>query len=124
MFFQILVEQTTMECQEYCHTRAFQQGTFTSSKSKFQIPIRYPDLVIVLNTLESTNYEHAMIPECAKMRIPVIGVVDTNCDPRLITYPVPGNDDSHTAVSFYCRVFKESILAGKRKREELLSDNV
>ena len=56
--------------------------------------------------------------EATKVLVPIVGVVDTNCDPRLVTYPVPGNDDSPSAVSLYCHLFKEAILRGKAKRKE------
>lgn len=63
---------------------------------------------------------HTGIRDSAKMNIPTIGIVDSNCDPDLITYVVPGNDDTPTAIDLYCKVFKEAILRGKQKRQELL----
>ena len=52
--------------------------------------------------------------------IPIIGIVDTDCDPRLITYPVPANDDTYESVNHLCEVFKQAILNAKEKRNELL----
>ena len=46
------------------------------------------------------------------MGIPVVAVVDSNCDPELITYPIPGNDDAIRAVSFYCDLFARAIIDG------------
>jgi len=60
---------------------------------------------------------HGIVNDAAKMLIPTVGIVDSNCGPNLITYPVPGNDDSLCAVELYCRLFKEAILRGKSKRK-------
>jgi small subunit ribosomal protein S2 len=54
------------------------------------------------------------------MNIPTIGIVDSNCNPDLLTYVVPGNDDSPVAIELYCKLFKEAILRGKKKRQEFL----
>lgn len=60
--------------------------------------------------------------DAAKMNIPSIGIVDTNCNPDLVTYVVPGNDDSPASIDFYCRIFKEAILRGKAKRSQFMSE--
>jgi len=57
------------------------------------------------------------VKDAAKMLIPTVGIVDSNCNPNLITYPVPGNDDTLCAVELYCKLFKEAILRGKNKRK-------
>lgn len=56
------------------------------------------------------------------MNIPTIGIVDSNCSPELVTYVVPGNDDSPSAIDLYCKLFKEAVLRGKQKRRQLLLD--
>jgi len=61
--------------------------------------------------------EHRAISGAAKMLIPTVGIVDTNCDPNLVTFPVPGNDDSLSSIGLFCKVFKEAILRGKAKRK-------
>ncbi|RVE40698.1 hypothetical protein evm_014652 [Chilo suppressalis] len=48
---------------------------------------------------------------------------DTNCNPNLITYPVPGNDDTPVAIELYCKLFKEAILRGKAERVKFLQEN-
>ena len=55
------------------------------------------------------------------MLIPSIAICDSNSDPRLVTYPVPGNDDTPVAIHLYCDLFKEAVLRGKSKREEILA---
>jgi small subunit ribosomal protein S2 len=64
--------------------------------------------------------QHTAIRDSAKMNIPTIGIVDSNCSPDLVTYVVPGNDDSPASIELYCKLFKEAILRGKKKRQELL----
>ena len=66
--------------------------------------------------------QHTAIRDSAKMNIPSIGIVDSNCNTDLITYVVPGNDDSPTAIELYCKLFKEAILRGKKKRQEFLAE--
>lgn len=113
-----LIENAAKECGEFAHARRWRKGLFTNSVMQFQEVTRLPDLCIFLNTLNDVLLEHEGITEAAKMLIPTIGVVDSNCNPSLITYPVPGNDDSQVSVEFYCNVFKQAILRGKQKAKE------
>ena len=64
-----------------------------------------PDLVFVIDT----KVEHIAIAEAITLKIPVIGIIDTNCDPDLIDFPIPGNDDSRKSINLYCRLIKEAI---------------
>ncbi|XP_055695087.1 28S ribosomal protein S2, mitochondrial [Lutzomyia longipalpis] len=113
-----LVEKTALECEEFSHTRYWRGGVFTNAKVQFKAVTRLPDLCIFLNTLNNVMTQHTAVRDSAKMSIPTIGVVDTNCNPNLITYPVPGNDDSPASIELYCRVFKEAIMRGKQKRKK------
>lgn len=56
------------------------------------------------------------------MNIPTIGIVDSNCSPELITYLVPGNDDTPASIDLYCKLFKEAILRGKQKRQQFMNE--
>ena len=67
-----------------------------------------PDILVVIDT----NKEDIAVLEARKLGIPVVAVVDSNCDPELITYPIPGNDDAIRAVSFYCDLFSRAIIDG------------
>lgn len=80
-----------------------------------------PDLCIFFNTLNTVMSQHTAVRDSAKMNIPSIGIVDSNCNPDLITYVVPGNDDSPVAINLYCNLFKEAILRGKQKRQQVLT---
>lgn len=115
-----LVDKTAKECNEFSHTRYWRYGLFTNSRNQFNATTRLPDLCIFLNTLDTVLAEHTAVRHAAKMCIPSVGIVDTNCNPNLITYPVPGNDDTLCALELYCSLFKEAILRGKRARERLI----
>lgn len=64
--------------------------------------------------------QHKAVRDAAKMLIPTVGVVDTCCDPNLLTYFVPGNDDTPCSIELYCNLFKDAILLGKKKRDEFV----
>jgi len=67
-----------------------------------------PDAMIVIDT----NKEAIAILEARKLGIPVFAVVDSNCDPDGIDFPIPGNDDATRAINTYCDLFAEAILDG------------
>jgi small subunit ribosomal protein S2 len=67
-----------------------------------------PDIMFVIDT----NKEAIAILEARKLGIPVIAILDTNCDPDGITYPIPGNDDAARALQFYCDLIADSVLDG------------
>jgi small subunit ribosomal protein S2 len=67
-----------------------------------------PDLMFVIDT----NKEAIAIQEARKLNIPVIAILDTNCNPDGITYPIPGNDDAARAIQLYCDLMADSILDG------------
>ncbi|XP_071515017.1 small ribosomal subunit protein uS2m isoform X2 [Panulirus ornatus] len=118
---QFMIETTAKECGEYSHVRFWEEGTFTNSLVAFGCVTRLPDLLIFLHTMDNVISQHKAIKEAAKMLIPTVGIVDTNCNPNLITYPVPGNDDSVSSVNLFCNLFKTAIVRGKEKRKELLA---
>ncbi len=67
-----------------------------------------PDIVFVIDT----NKEGIAVAEANKLGIPVVGVIDSNSDPKGIDYPIPGNDDSIRAINFYCEMIAGSVLSG------------
>jgi len=74
---------------------------------------RLPDAVFVIDTKK----EHLAVTEANKLGIPVVAVVDTNCDPDVIQYVIPGNDDAIRAGSLMCRVIADAVLEGRRMAE-------
>ncbi|XP_045181652.2 28S ribosomal protein S2, mitochondrial-like [Mercenaria mercenaria] len=120
------IEKTAELCGEYAHCRYWMPGLFTDMPNKFGQRVRLPDLCIFINTLNSVFETHKGVIDSAKLLIPTVGLVDSNCDPRLITYPIPANDDSFKAVKYYLNLFETAVLKGKQKRkedEEMLSDS-
>lgn len=67
-----------------------------------------PDLIFVIDT----NKEQLAIKEAVRLKIPVVAVLDTNCDPDGITYPIPGNDDAGRAIVFYCDLIARAAIDG------------
>jgi small subunit ribosomal protein S2 len=71
--------------------------------------VRQPDAIFVLDT----QTEHLAVTEANKLNIPVIAVVDTNVNPDLVQYPIPGNDDAIRANELMTRVIAEAIAEGR-----------
>lgn len=71
---------------------------------------RLPDACLFIGTQNNIMGQHLAVSESAKMGVLSIGVVDSDSDPRLIAYPIPGNDDTPSAVNLYCRLFKVCML--------------
>ena len=67
-----------------------------------------PDLMFVIDT----NKEAIAIQEAKKLGIPVVAVVDSNCDPDEVTFPIPGNDDAARAIQLYCDLIADAVLDG------------
>ena len=67
-----------------------------------------PDLLFVIDT----NKEAIAIKEAQRLNIPVAAILDSNCDPDGITYPVPGNDDAGRAINFYCDMIARAAIDG------------
>ncbi|MCD0415630.1 MAG: 30S ribosomal protein S2 [Rhodopseudomonas sp.] len=67
-----------------------------------------PDLIFVIDT----NKEDIAIQEAQRLGIPVAAIVDTNCDPKGITYLVPGNDDAGRAIALYCDLVARAVIDG------------
>ncbi len=68
-----------------------------------------PDALFIIDV----GHEHIAIEEARKLHIPIVGIVDTNCDPDKIDYVIPGNDDAIRAIKLYLRLVVESISHAK-----------
>ncbi|KAM5145896.1 small ribosomal subunit protein uS2m, partial [Mantella aurantiaca] len=117
--FTHMVEKLGKECGEYSHTRYWLGGVLTNANIQYGNGVRLPDLIIFLNTLNSVFEQHVAVRDAAKMNIPTAGIVDTNCNPCLISYPVPGNDDSLASMELYCHLLKTVITRAKDKRKQM-----
>ncbi len=86
-----------------------------------------PDMLFVIDAAK----EHIAILEARCLNIPIIAPLDTNCNPDLITYPIPGNDDAIRSIQLFCREMTDAINEGKAlsveedttEQEEVVSEN-
>ena len=70
-----------------------------------------PDIAIVIDQ----KREMTAIRECRKLGIPVISILDTNCDPDLVDIPIPGNDDAVRSIKLILKSLTDNILLGQSK---------
>lgn len=70
---------------------------------------KLPDVVFVIDTKK----EHIAVTEANRLGIPVVAVVDTNCDPDLIDFVIPGNDDAIRSANLMCRVIADAVEEGR-----------
>jgi small subunit ribosomal protein S2 len=71
-----------------------------------------PDALFIIDV----GHEATAVKEANRIKIPVIGIVDTNCDPDGVSNVIPGNDDAMRAISLYCKYFVDTILATKDEK--------
>ena len=74
---------------------------------------RLPDAIFIVDTRK----EKIAVDEARKLKIPVVGIVDTNCDPDEVDYVIPGNDDALRSIRLFAGAIAESVLAGRGLRE-------
>ena len=74
-----------------------------------------PDLIFVIDT----NKEQLAIKEANRLKIPVVAILDTNCDPDGITFPIPGNDDAGRAIALYCDLIARAAIDGISRSQGL-----
>jgi small subunit ribosomal protein S2 len=61
--------------------------------------------------------EHIAVLEARKLGIPVVAPLDTNCDPDLIDFPIPGNDDAIRSIQLFCKEMAEAMIEGRAQNE-------
>jgi small subunit ribosomal protein S2 len=74
---------------------------------------RVPDAIFVIDTKK----EHIAVTEARKLGLPVVAVVDTNCDPDVIDYVIPGNDDAIRSGALLCRLIADAVTEGRYIRQ-------
>ena len=72
-----------------------------------------PDLMFVIDT----NKESIAIQEAHRLGIPVVAVIDSNCDPDVVDFPIPGNDDAARAISLYCDLIARAAIDGIERQQ-------
>ncbi len=73
-----------------------------------------PDFLFVIDAVK----EHIAVKEARRLGVKVIAPLDTNCDPDLIDYPIPGNDDAIRSINLFCREIADAIIEGKNLAEQ------
>jgi small subunit ribosomal protein S2 len=79
---------------------------------------KLPSAVFILDTKK----EHIAVTEANKLGIPIVAVVDTNCDPDIIQYVIPGNDDAIRAGNLMCRIVADAVEEGRFIRSRKVGD--
>ncbi len=74
---------------------------------------RIPDIIYIVDTVR----EELAVKEANRLGIPIVAIADTNCDPDVIDYPIPGNDDAIKAINLITSKLADAILEGKALRE-------
>lgn len=77
-----------------------------------------PEVVFIIDLKK----EHIAVAEAKRLEIPVVAVVDTNCDPDDADYPIPGNDDAIRAIKLLCSKIADAALEGKAERERHMAE--
>lgn len=110
--FEALTMKAAVKCGEYYVTK-WVPGTLTNSY-KILKTLRVPDLMLFFSVPRSKS----VVKEAVTYGLPSVGVVDSDCNPNFILYPIPGNDDSLQSMKLYCDLFCEVILRAKQLRKE------
>ncbi|UUP15801.1 30S ribosomal protein S2 [Nitratireductor thuwali] len=79
-----------------------------------------PDMMFVIDT----NKEAIAVQEARRLGIPVIAISDSNCDPEVVDFPIPGNDDASRAISLYCDLFARAAIDGIERQQGSLGMDV
>lgn len=77
---------------------------------------KLPDAIFVIDPKQ----EEIAVKEARKLGVPVIAVIDTNCDPDMIDYKVPGNDDAIRAIRLFCQAIAEAVIEGRTMYDQSL----
>ena len=79
-----------------------------------------PDLMFVIDT----NKEAIAILEAKRLGIPVVAIIDSNCDPDKIDFPIPGNDDAQRAIALYCELIAKAAIDGIARQQGALGVDI
>jgi small subunit ribosomal protein S2 len=74
---------------------------------------KLPDIMFVIDPVE----EDLAVAEARRLKIPIVAVCDTDCDPDLIDHPIPGNDDAARSIKLFCGLIADAVLEGKNAFE-------
>jgi len=80
---------------------------------------RLPDAVFIVDTRK----EQIAVDEARKLKIPVIGVVDTNCDPDQVDFVIPGNDDALRSIRLFAARIADAVISGRDQKQSAEADS-
>lgn len=103
-----LTYKYALECDQFYVNKRWIGGTVTNSREVLKSDVK-PDLVIVFDYPVNKK----ALLECQKASIPSIAICDSDCDPSLVTYPIPANDDSISSVELIMGLFSKAAKQGK-----------
>lgn len=96
-------------------------GMLKSKKAKLELYLggirnmkNLPDMVFVIDCVK----EKIAVKEANRLGMPVIAPLDTNCDPDIVDFPIPGNDDAIRSIQLFCQEMSEAINEGKALRDQ------
>ncbi|HEX4047568.1 MAG TPA: 30S ribosomal protein S2 [Elusimicrobiota bacterium] len=78
---------------------------------------KLPDIMFIVDPVE----EDLAVQEARKLKIPIVAICDTDCDPDLIDHPIPGNDDAARSIKLFCGLIADAVLQGKTAYEAALN---
>jgi len=79
---------------------------------------KLPDAIFFIDP----KLERIAVLEARKMGIPVVAVIDTDCDPAMVDYKVPGNDDAIRAIRLFCAIIADAVVEGKAIYERVAGE--
>ena len=74
---------------------------------------KIPDMLFIIDTVK----EKIAVAEANHLGLPIVAPIDTNCDPDVVDYPIPGNDDAIRSVNLFCKTIADAIIEGKELAE-------
>ena len=91
-----------------------QKAKLSSYLEGFRYMKKLPDMMFVIDAVK----EHIAVKEARRMGMKVIAPLDTNCDPDVVDYPIPGNDDAIRSINLFCKEMAEAIIEGQAELAE------
>lgn len=81
---------------------------------------KLPDMMFVVDSVK----EHIAVKEARRLGMKVVAPLDTNCDPDMVDYPIPGNDDAIRSINLFCKEMAEAIIEGRAAFDEAQGNDV
>jgi small subunit ribosomal protein S2 len=81
---------------------------------------KLPDMMFVVDSVK----EHIAVKEARRLCMKVVAPLDTNCDPDMVDYPIPGNDDAIRSINLFCKEMAEAIIEGRAAFDEAQGNEV